>query len=383
MEFRIERAVLADAVTWAARSLPARSPVPVLSGLLLEAAEGRLRISGFDYEASATVEVDAETAESGRVLVLGRRLQDICRVLPDVPLSCRLEGTRFAVEGGGTCFGLSTLPLQEYPKLPQPPAVYGELGVQQFADAVAQVVVAAGRDDTLPVLTGVQLRLDADGTLTLGASDRYRYAIRGLPWKPGGEWHGTETGAAEVVVPGRRLAEVAKGLGRASTPLWLGLDQAGGLISLEAGGKRATLRLLEGRLPRHEKLFTLDDAVVARVDRDPLMDAVRRVAVVAEPNSPVRLDFSADGAVRLQAGYEDDVASQTVPISAPGATSASVAFNPDFLLDALSSFTAPWVEFALLGAGQRALLSASPTPDRTTAGQSEHRHLLMSVRQLS
>jgi DNA polymerase-3 subunit beta len=105
MEFRIERGALAEAVAWAARSLPARSPVPVLGGLMLDAAEGRLRISGFDYEASATIEVPAETLTAGRVLVLGRRLLDICRVLPDAMVACALAGARFTMEGGGTRFG--------------------------------------------------------------------------------------------------------------------------------------------------------------------------------------------------------------------------------------------------------------------------------------
>lgn len=382
MEFRIERGVLADAVTWAARSLPARSPVPVLSGLLLEAGEGRLRLSGFDYEASATVDVAAETAESGRVLVLGRRLQDICRVLPEVPLSCRLEGARFTVEGGGTSFGLSTLPIQEFPGLPEPPVFSGELDAQEFAAAVGQVVIAAGRDDTLPVLTGVQLRLDGDGTVTLAASDRYRYAVRSLPWKPGEAWQEASAGAAaEVVVPGRRLAEVAKALARSASPLRLGLEGARGLIALEADGMRTTLRLLDGRLPRHEKLFTLDDPTIAVADRDALIDAVRRVAVVAEPNSPVRLDFSSEGTVHLQAGYEDDVASQRVPVDLSGSESAAVAFNPDYLLDALGSFAAPAVRFDLLGAGQRALLSEMPPPGQPPEPPA-HRHLLMSVRQL-
>ena len=123
MEFRIERSTLVEAVAWAARSLPPRSPVPVLGGLLLRAEEGRLRISGFDYEVSANIEVPAETVAAGQVLVLGRRLLDICRVLPEAMVACALNGSRFTIEGGGTRFGLSTLPREEYPKRPELPAL--------------------------------------------------------------------------------------------------------------------------------------------------------------------------------------------------------------------------------------------------------------------
>ncbi|MFJ4878916.1 DNA polymerase III subunit beta [Streptomyces sp. NPDC088745] len=383
MEFRIERGVLVDAVTAAARSLPARSPVPVLGGLLLTAGEGLLRISGFDYEVAATVEVPAETVTPGQVLVLGRRLLDVCKVLPETAVSCALEGARFTVEGGGTRFGLSTLPREEYPALPQLPEPRGVVDAGAFAEAVAQVVIAAGRDESLPVLTGVGLRLDGPG-LTLTASDRYRYAVRTLEWKPDAGDAGEKGEAVEVVVPGRRLADIARALA-GSGLVRVGLSgpggTGGGLVSFEGAGIRTTVRLLDGRLPRYDKLFALKDPAVAVVPRALLADAVRRVAVVAEPNSPVRLDFSARGTVLLQAGYEDDVAAQEVAADLTGAQDVAVAFNPAYLADALGSFTAPQVRFELLGPGQRALLSGIPAQDDTASG--DHRHLLMSVRQLS
>ncbi|MFE2146613.1 DNA polymerase III subunit beta [Streptomyces sp. NPDC059456] len=396
MEFRIERNALAEAVAWAARSLPARSPVPVLGGLMLDAGGGRLRIRGFDYEASAHIEVPADTPSAGHVLVMGRRLLDICRVLPDTVVECALHGTRFTVEGGGTRFGLSVLPVDEYPALPAPPPFRGTADAAEFADAVARVAIAAGRDDALPVLTGIQLRLDGD-SMTLAASDRYRYAVRTVPWKPDAE---AGTGAdgcepVEVVVPGRRLAEISRSLAKTGS-IRIGLNtpggpggSGGGLIAFEGDGMRTTLRLLEGRLPRHGKLFALDSPAIAVTRREELAEAVRRVAVVAEPNSPVRLDFSARGSLLLQAGYGDDVAAQEIPATLDGAADLAVAFNPGYLLEALTSFDAPRVRFELLGPGLRALLGAAPDADAVPdadagdAAREDHRHLLMSVRQLS
>ena len=412
MEFRIERSALAEAVAWAARSLPARSPVPVLGGLLLDARDGRLRISGFDYEASARIEVPAETLSAGQVLVLGRRLLDICRVLPEAMVECALEGSRFTMEGGGTRFGLSTLSTADYPTLPGLPAFRGMVDAAEFATAVAQVVTAAGRDDSLPVLTGIQLRLDGE-SMTLAASDRYRYAVRTVPWKPeavgsevvgsgaveamgSGAVEAVGSGAVEVVVPGRRLTEISRALAKSGL-MRIGLNSGGGkggssgeggsggsgggLIAFEGAGMRTTLRLLEGRLPRYDKLFTLDSPAVAVTQREALADAVRRVAVVAEPNSPIRLDFSARGTVLLQAGYEDDIASQQLAATLTGADDMAVAFNPAYLLEALTSFNASHVRLELLGPGQRTLLSGAADGDATAL--EDHRHLLMSVRQLS
>lgn len=376
MEFRIERSALAEAVGWAAKSLPARSPVPVLGGLLLTAREGRLRISGFDYEASADIEVKAETLAPGQVLVLGRRLLDICRVLPDAMVQCALDGARFTMDGGGTRFGLSTLSTQDYPALPELPTCRGVVDAAEFAVAVAQVAIAAGRDDTLPVLTGIQIRLDGE-SMTLAASDRYRYAVRTVSWKP----EGAESDAVEVVVPGRRLTAISRSLAK-SGPIRVGLNgSGGGLIAVQGGGMRTTLRLLEGRLPRYDKLFALDGQAIAVTQREPLAEAVRRVAVVAEPNSPIRLDFSGRGTVLLQAGYENDVASQQLAAALDGPEDMAVAFNPVYLLDALNSFNTPQVRFALLGPGQRAMLTG--VSDAGEATREDHRHLLMSLRQLS
>ncbi|MGW2639539.1 DNA polymerase III subunit beta [Streptomyces sp. NPDC001348] len=389
MEFRIARGDLADAVGWAARALPARTPVPVLGGLLLAAGAGRLTVSGFDFETAARIEVDAETETAGEVLVLGRRLLDICRVLPEGPVSCALEGTRFTVEAAGTRFGLSTLPREEYPAVPAPPALYGGVDAAVFATAVGQVAVAAGRDDTLPVLTGVQLRLEGD-EMTLSASDRYRYAVRRLEWKPEGAVAGE---AVEALLPARRLLDAARSLARSGT-VRLGLDA--GSAGFEGARMRTVVRRLDGRLPGYGALFDMAGAVVAEVELEALAETVRRVAVVAEANSPVRLDFSAEGggSVLVRAGYGDDVAAQRLPASLDGGAEVTVAFNPAYLLDAVNSFGGPRLRLEMLGTGQRVLLSSgaggrdggdggkSREGDKGDGSFEAHRHLLMSVKQL-
>ncbi|MYT39115.1 DNA polymerase III subunit beta [Streptomyces sp. SID8356] len=410
MEFRIERSALAEAVAWAARVLPVRSPVPVLGGLLLDAEGGRLRVSGLDYEASARIEVaDAEILRPGKVLVMGRRLLDICKVLPEGAVECAVEGSRFTVSGDGARFGLSVLPLDDYPALPSLPRVRGAVEAAEFAAAVADVAVAAGRDDTLPALTGIRLGLDAvTGTMTLAATDRYRFAVRTLPWKAAGA--GADTGAgegagagsgsdagagsgtragdgtgdgvgagesADVLVSARRLTEIARSLGRSGL-VSVALDA--GSAGFEHAGMRTTVRLLDGRLPRHDKLFAMEDPAVAVVDRARLVEAVKRVSVVADGDGPVQLAFSAeDNSVHLQAGYEDDVASQRLPATLEGAREMTVAFNPGYLADALVSFDEPSLRLLLMGAGQRAMITGEGEPGRDVSPP-RHRHLLMSVK---
>ncbi|MFE6664346.1 DNA polymerase III subunit beta [Streptomyces sp. NPDC057697] len=374
MEFRIERTALTDAVAWAARVLPTRSPVPVLGGLLLEAADGRLTISGLDYEASARIEVAAETVRAGKVLVMGRRLLDVCRVLPEKVVECAVEGSRFSLTSDGARFGLAVLPLDDYPALPPLPAVLGEVDAEEFAAAVAHVAVAAGRDDALPTLTGIRLALDGD-TMTLAATDRYRFAVRTLAWKPG-----ADGAAADVVVSARRLTEIARSFGPGGGLVRLALD--GGSAGFELAGMRTTVRLLDGRLPRHDKLFTMTGAVTAETDRAPLVEAVKRVAVVAEGGSPLHLTFS-EGSVLLQAGYEDDVASQRLPAVLEGAVELTVAFNPGYLMDALGSFGTPVIRFGLMGPGQRAMVTGrTPGADTADPRPTTHQHLLMSAKPL-
>ncbi|MFD4855754.1 DNA polymerase III subunit beta [Streptomyces atratus] len=374
MEFRIERSALTDAVAWAARVLPTRSPVPVLGGLLLEASDGRLVISGLDYEASACIEVEAETVRAGKALVMGRRLLDVCRVLPEGAVQCTVEGSRFSLTSDSARFGLSVLPFDDYPALPSLPEVLGAVDAEEFAAAVAHVTVAAGRDDTLPILTGIRLALDGD-TMTLAATDRYRFAVRTLLWKPG-----KDGVSADVVVSARRLTEIARSFGRAGM-VQLALD--GGSAGFELAGMRTTVRLFDGRLPRHDKLFAMVDPVSAVTDRAPLVEAVKRVAVVAEGGSPLQLTFCGDS-VLLQAGYEDDVASQCLPAVLDGTDELTVAFNPSYLMDALASFDAPVIRFELLGPGQRAMVTGWTSREDAAeeASHSAHQHLLMSAKPL-
>ncbi|MEU1276926.1 DNA polymerase III subunit beta [Streptomyces sp. NPDC005805] len=373
MKIRVERDVLAEAVAWVARSLPARPPAPVLAGLLLKAEDGALSFSSFDYEVSARASVEAEIEEDGTVLVSGRLLADICRALPNRPVEISTDGVRATVVCGSSRFTLHTLPVEEYPALPQMPTATGTVPGEVFASAAAQVAIAAGRDDTLPVLTGVRIEIEGD-TVTLASTDRYRFAVREFLWKPE-----SPDASAVALVPAKTLLDTAKALTSGDT-VTLALSGSGageGLIGFEGAGRRTTTRLLEGDLPKYRTLFPTEFNSVAVIETAPFVEAVKRVALVAERNTPVRLSFE-QGVLILEAGSSDDAqAVERVDAQLDG-DDISIAFNPTFLLDGLSAIDSPVAQLSFTTSTKPALLSGRPAMD--AEADEAYKYLIMPVR---
>jgi DNA polymerase III subunit beta len=374
VKFRVEREVLADAVTWVARGLPARPPVPVLAGVLLQASdEGTLTLSAFDYEVSAKITVAADVSEGGTVLVLGRLLADISRNLPDKPVDIALDGNKVSVTCGSSRFSLMQMPADEYPTLPTAPEPSGTIAGDVFTQAVAQVSVAADRGDTLPILTGVRVEIEGD-KVTLLATDRYRLAMRELTWNPGA------TDASHVaLIPARTLSETAKALGASgSIEIALGSSAGGdGLVGFEAGQRRTTTRLLDGEYPKVTSIFptSVDSEAVVRTNE--LVEAVRRVALVAERNTPVRLRFT-DGQVTIEAGTGDDAqASEAVESTLTG-PELEIAFNPSFLLDGLGVIGTDYARLSFTQPSRPAVLSGQDEQDGEA--DTSYRYVLMPVR---
>ncbi|MDN5797215.1 MAG: DNA polymerase III subunit beta [Intrasporangium sp.] len=372
MKFRVDRDVLADAVTWVARGLPARPPVPVLAGVLVEADEaGSLTLSAFDYEVSAKVTVPADVSGSGAVLVLGRLLADISRNLPAKPVDVATDGSKVTVVCGSSRFSLREMPVADYPTLPSAPAVSGSVAGDVFTQAVAQVAVAADRGDTLPILTGVRMEIDGD-QMTLLATDRYRLAMRELSWAPA-----SPDTSHVALIPARQLAETAKALGAAgSVELELGAE-GDGLIGFEAGQRRTTSRLLDGEYPKVASIFPGSVDSEAVIDTAALEEAVRRVALVAERNTPVLLGFT-DGQVTIEAGTGDDAqASEAVEASLTG-PEIQIAFNPQFLLDGLHAVGTPFSRLSFTQPSRPAVLTGQAEAEGR--GDQSYRYVLMPVR---
>jgi DNA polymerase-3 subunit beta len=349
MRFIVDRDVLAEAVAWVARSLPSRPVLPILSGLLLEAATGSLTLSCFDYEVSARIRVDAEVAEPGTVLVPGRLLAEITRSLPPMPVEVDHGSEDVTMTCGPASFTLVTLPVKEYPRLPELPRLAGTLDGGALATAIGQVAPAASRDDTLPVITGVNVEIDGD-LIRLVATDRYRLAIRELGWNPAQpDTRGT------LLVPAKTLADAARmmtpgvpvrvmmrgepgGAGALAGERGSGdsLRAADAMIGFESAGRRLTTRLIAGEYIKYMSRFPDDFASRGDMPAIPLAEAVKRVALVAERGSPVRLSF-ADGRVTIEAGTEGQArARETVAADFSG-EQTTIAFSPHYLMDGLSA----------------------------------------------
>ena len=372
MKLRVERDVLADSVAWAARTLPSRPSLPVLAGLVLTATDSGLQLSSFDYEVSGRVDIAADVATEGTSLVSGRLLADIARSLPAAPVTIESEGTRISITCGRSSFTLPTLPVEDYPQLPVMPTTSGSVGGAAFAAAVAQVAIAAGRDDTLPTLTGIRMEIEGS-SIVLAATDRYRLAVREFSWDPQ-----VPALSAHALVPARTLADTAKSLADVDEVI-IALSSGGageGLIGFEGHGRRTTTRLLDGEFPKYRSLLPTESSAIANVETAMLMDAVKRVALVAERNTPVRLAFEGSE-LTLRAGAGDDAQAVEVLESTLEGDAIDIAFNPAYLLDGLAAVGSTVTRFSFTQATRPAVLTGV---DGDQKSLDDYKYLLMPVR---
>ncbi|BBX89579.1 DNA polymerase III subunit beta [Mycobacterium vulneris] len=384
LKFRVVREDFADAVAWVARNLPTRPTIPVLAGVLLTGTDDGLTISGFDYEVSAEVRVSAEIASPGSVLVSGRLLSDITKALPAKPVELSVDGTRVALTCGSARFSLPTLAVEDYPALPTLPEETGVVSSDLFAEAIGQVAVAAGRDDTLPMLTGIRVEISGE-SVVLAATDRFRLAVRELTW----ETSATDVEAA-VLVPAKTLAEAAKaGTDGNQVHLSLGSgDSVGkdGLLGIRSNGKRSTTRLLDAEFPKFRQLLPSEHTAVATIGVAELTEAIKRVALVADRGAQIRMEFG-DDVLRLSAGADDvGRAEEDLPVEFAG-DPLTIAFNPTYLTDGLSSLHSDRVTFGFTTPSRPAVLRPTGEDGGTGGGsgpfpaaKTDYVYLLMPVR---
>jgi DNA polymerase-3 subunit beta len=328
------------------------------------------------------------TEEEGTILVSGRLLAEITRSLPARPVQITADGTRATLTCGSATFTLLTMPVEDYPSLPEMPPAAGSIGSDAFASAVTQSATAASRDDTLPGLTGVRIEIEGD-TLTLVSTDRYRLAVRELRWNPS-----RPDLTASVLVPARALLDTARSLtSGAEVQIALALPGEGGqggdgMIGFEGGGRRTTTRLLGGEFPPYRSLLPASASAIGELATAPFSEAVKRVALVAERNTALRLSFAPGQAV-LEAGTGDEAQAVEVleasyeftgeggePDGGFGPDGLEVAFNPQYLLDGLAAIDSDTARLSFTRPGKAVLITGKPGPD----GQTDYRYLLMPIR---
>jgi DNA polymerase-3 subunit beta len=368
LKIRVERDEFARAVTTVAKSLPVRPAVPVLAGVKLTASDALL-VEGFDYETSTSITVSSEVLAEGVVIVSGKLLADIAKSLPKRPVDMEVEGNTVRVMCGPARFTLPVLPANEYPKLPEFPETSGVVGTELFHEVIGQVSIAAGKDDTLPMLTGVKVEAE-NGSLTLAATDRFRLAVRKL------DWDGPDVTA---LVPAKTLTEVARNV----TDEAVHVGFVDGLFAAESAGVKSTARMLDAEFPKFRQLFPAEYLSVAAIDVQLLTDAVKRCALVAERGAQVRLEFGESGLTVAAGGDDLGRSEETIGCDFSGEP-LTIAFNPQYLLDGLGAISTHDVLFGFTTPNRPAVLHPSDGDEipgaPCSAVSTDFTYLLMPVR---
>lgn len=387
VSFRVAKEDLADAVAWVAKNLPSKATQPVLRAMLITADESGLELSGFDYEVSTKIKLPAEVETEGTIAVAGKLLADIVASLANKPVELKVSDSTALVRCGSSRFELPLIPLDDYPQLPELPQVTGSLNPSLFTDAVTQVASAAGRDDTLPMLTGVHFAINGSD-IKLAATDRFRLAIRQLNWDPV-----SENVSAKLLVPAKTLQENARSLDTSlDQPVQIAVgagDNVGaeGLFGLHSHNRETTTRMLDAEFPNIEPLLPKTHSCIASVDIAPLQEAIRRVSLLTERNAQVRMEFSEDQVILSAGGAESGHAEEAVPCEFSGRDELIIAFNPGYLKDGLSVVRTEKVFFGFTESSRPAILLPQPEhmPEANEDGQfpspqSDFTYLLMPVR---
>lgn len=377
MKFHVNRDVFSEAVSFVVKLLPQRNPQPILAGVLIEASADGLSLAAFDYEASARTTIEATVDEPGTILVHGRLLSDIASRLPNAPIQIEVdEDGGILLTCGSARFTLASMPVQEYPAIPEVTGDSGLVPSEDFATAIAQVAFAASRDDVTPVLTGVQLEVSGT-SLSLVATDRYRVALREIPWD-GGSAASEESTTA--LVPARTLTEVGKTFAHGGD-ISIAFSGSGDreIIAFTAGNKTVTSLLIKGNFPPVRRLFPEQTEHHAVVNTAELAEAVRRVSLVLDRSAPLRFTFTADSVSMDASGTEQARATESVDATLLGGDEVTLGLNPQYLLESLGAVKSEFVRITFTSSENANKLSPvliTPQTSVDRAGSESFRYLL-------
>ncbi len=354
--------MLVDALNTAGRAVSSRGgSLPVLAGLRLELNGDTLVITGSDLDLTITVSLEVAGNEDGVAVVPAKLLSDVVRAVEPGAVDLAIEGGDAQISAGRSQFSLRTIPADEYPQLTDVDGDGVQLDAAALAEALRQVVPAASSDDSRPILTGVLMAAESEG-LRLVATDSYRLSVRDLT--------GTSVleGEQSILVPSRALTELTRLLsGDDGVVLHLGERDA----QFAVGSTRVTTRLIEGDFPNYRGLIPDSNPNKLTVSRSALLDAVRRVRLLAQEATPVRLAMSADGLELVAMTQDVGQAHESVDAQYDG-DELTVAFNADYLSVGLDVAPGDEITLETVDALKPALLRSAEHP--------EFLYLLMPVR---
>ncbi|MBT1166609.1 DNA polymerase III subunit beta [Bifidobacterium simiarum] len=371
MKAEINSQALADAVAWTSRVIPVRPATPILSGVKLEAIDGTLQLSAFDYEVSARHHIEAGVDEPGTAVVLGKLLADIAKSLPAEKAYLSTEGSKLTVTSGKSSFSLQLMPETEYPDLPIVPTKLGQVDADTFSHAITQASVAVSREENRPVLTGVKMAFTGD-KVVMTATDRFRLSRASFTWSP--ENPDLDTVA---LVRGSLLRDVARSLDTNQNVILDFDSDKAALMGFENAGRVSTAQLIDGEFPAVDRLFADEYPIHAVLDRQLLLDSIRRMALVTERNAPIRMAFSGDEVVLSAGAADESQATESIAVDMDG-EDITVAFNPAYLIDGLSAISEPFVRMKMTTAVKAVEFNGQQEADSEES--LDYRYLLVPMR---
>ncbi|WP_169872713.1 DNA polymerase III subunit beta [Corynebacterium cystitidis] len=387
VSFRVHKDDLSDAVAWVARSLPTKNTQPILRAVVITADDNGLEFAGFDYEVSSRVRIAAEVDQPGRIAVAGKLMADIVANMPAKPVEVSVDNSRLLLQGGSARFELPLMPLDDYPQLPTLPETTGTVSPSEFVQAVTQVASAAGKDDTLPMLTGVHIEIDG-ANVQLAATDRFRLAMRTMRWQP----VASEV-KANLLVPAKTLLDNARTLDtQLDDPVEIAVgtgDNVGGdgLFGLHSANRETTTRMLDADFPNIQPLLPKTHTSMASIEISPLLEAIRRVSLVADRNAQLRMEFRPGELTLYASGADSGEARESLPCAFSGADELIIAFNSGYLKDGLNVIRTDRAVFGFTEPSRPAIMI--PEPEEMSGADAdgtfptpatEFTYLLMPVR---
>jgi DNA polymerase-3 subunit beta len=333
VKFKCDRDVLSEALQTVQRAVSSRPGIPALTGVHMTAQGGRLTLATTDLEVSARLALDVQVGTDGVALVPARLLADMVKSFDQAPVDFEAEGGQARVVCSNYEGTIRCLPAEDFPALQEPAGTRVTVSAGEFALAVAQVTRAASRDEARPILTGVLFEINREG-LTMVATDSYRLAVRELT--------ATAEGEGKALVPERALSEAGRAAGaddKGQLELFVDPSQ----VAFATGGLTLTSRLIEGEFPNYRQLLPERYESRLTASRQQLLDAVRRVGLLARESSPVKMEFNALG-VRLSSSSPDLGGAVEVVESKFEGEDLTAAFNPAYLSDGLNAAVGDRVE---------------------------------------
>jgi DNA polymerase-3 subunit beta len=362
LKLRVSQEALAERLALVARAVSTRTAVLVLGGIRLRIANGQLELAATDMELSLRTTLEADVDGEGEVVVPGRLLLDIVRSLPaaEISIEQRSDESVLAIEAGSASYRLHTYSSEDFPRLPDVESVQlHHVDREALLETIGRVGRSASRDESRPVLTGILVKFEP-GKLVMAATDSYRLAVKETPLS-------STLGELDAIIPARALQELAR-IAASADEMQLGVQENHVVFGID--GAWLTTRRIDGQFPNYRQLLPEQFEHELQLPREELLEVVRRVALMAQRNSPLRLRF-AEGELTVSAQTQDvGEARESLPVPF-AADPLEIGFNADFLRDGLESVESDSVRVKLI----------SPLRPAVLEGESDdYTYLIMPIR---